>query len=349
MSMIDTWVSVTGGHAYPARLDPSHCWNGWVSPAFTLDAVRQLADHTDEDAEAYGHECVDQVHIIEGTQPVVLFVRWQYFTESPKDSVNVVVPDADGLYWIGGCEWTWYEVKDGPIFYTRKDAFKAWRRVLLRSGQRIGEILRTRAPHATSCLVDPSLGRIVRVEDVGAWRTFDDDGLDVFDTASLSEADDVLQKALDHGRDPVSLEDAGWRPARDSGRPELHRIHFAPAAKDPAGDAPVDEARDAATAARRKLLMETVPYLAADVREARPDAIGVVVDPDADQPFVTFVAETGARREGTIPGEQARKLRERMQDMFVYRPTREDLTACGWVPVTAEHVPGTYALIFPAE
>ncbi|MFD7972980.1 hypothetical protein [Streptomyces clavifer] len=356
MTDIDTFVCVDDEHIYPARLDRANRWNGWVSPGFTLDAVRELAAHTEEAAETYGHDCVDQITVIDGEpEPVVLHIRWLYLREEgPASAVNVVKPDADGLYWIGGWEWTWYEVKDGPLFYSRKTAYEEWKQVLTRSAHRIGEILRAQMPDATSCLIDVTeLGRIVQVDGAAGavWLdTTGGDGYGPFDTETIGEADEVLRQALDHGRDTIELEVSEWRPARDIQRPDLHRVVFAPLGLDPVGDGPLDEARVKATDARRALLTDTVPYLADDAAAACPAAVGVVVDPAAEQPFVMFLADhahPGASY--SVPAQLAQKVHDRLAGMFAYRPTGEDLTACGWTAVAPPHLDGAYALIFPTE
>ncbi|MEV6565887.1 hypothetical protein [Streptomyces kronopolitis] len=356
MAMIDTWVSVDDTHIYPARLDRSNRWNGWVSPGFTIDAVRQLAAHTEEMAEACGHDCVDQIKVIDGApEPVVLHIRWQYLTDEPSSAANVVKPDADGRYWIGGWEWTWYEVEDGPLFYSKNAAYQAWSWALALSGRRIGEILQAQMPQATSCLVDLNhcLGHVVRVEsaDGTAWPSgTDEDGYGPFDAETLGAADEVLRKALDHGRDAVSLEIGGWRPARDIGHPELHRIVFAPLQLVPATEHLLDEARAKATEARRKLLVDTVPYLVQDCRAACPEAAGVLVDPNADQPFVMFLADdTSGTVSVPVPSDLAQKVHDRLEGMFAYRPTSDDLTACGWSEAVQPHLDGAYVLTFPAE
>lgn len=359
MAMIDTWVCVDDENIYPARVDLAHRWNGFLSPGFTLDAVRQLAAHTEQLVEEYGYDN-DQIKVIDGApEPVVLHIRWQYLIEDGSDSaVNVVKPDADGLYWIGGWEWCWYQVQDGPLFYSKNAAYEAWKDTLAFSGRRIGEILRTQMPLAASCLVDLNhgLGHIVEVEGVDGvnWpsgtNADGDDGYGPFDTETLGEADEVLRKALDQGREPVSLEISGWRPARNIKRPELVRINFAPLDVDLVGDTLLDEARAKATEARRKLLTDTVPYLVKDVRAACPEALGVMVDPSAEKPFVMFLVDNDDPAASIpVPVDLAEKVHERLEAMFCYRPTGEDLTACGWTSHAPRRLDGAYALMFPAE
>ncbi|MFI9026329.1 hypothetical protein [Streptomyces sp. NPDC053560] len=356
----DTWVSVDDTHIYPARVDLSNRWNGWLSPGFTLDAVRQLAAHTQQTADELGYDCTDQIVVIDGEPaPVVLHIRWQWVTDDQEGTVNVVQPDADGRYWIGGWEWTWYQVADGPLFYTKNAAFDAWRATLTESARLMGEILRTLKPDAISALVDlTGLGRIVSVQGTDVdWPISSEadpgadgeDGYGPFDTETLGEADEVLRKALDHGHDPLSLELAGWRPARDIGEPDLVRIVFGPRSADPAGEGPLEEARAKATEARRKLLTDYVPYLVRECREACPGATGVVVDPAADDPFVTFLVEDPEGQTVDVPGDLAQQVDDRLAGMFTYRPTSEDLAACGWTPVPAPHLDGAFGLTFPAE
>jgi hypothetical protein len=38
---------------------------------------------------------------------VVIHIRWQWMAEESDTAANVVQPGEDGLYAIGGCEWTW--------------------------------------------------------------------------------------------------------------------------------------------------------------------------------------------------------------------------------------------------
>ncbi|WP_127356496.1 hypothetical protein [Actinacidiphila soli] len=99
---------------YDAKLDPANRWNGWLSPRFTLDTVRKLAARTQEMADEYGNDCVDTIHVIDGgtdsehePRVVVLHIRWQWFDEGGKSATSIIQP-AEGLYAIGGWEWTWH-------------------------------------------------------------------------------------------------------------------------------------------------------------------------------------------------------------------------------------------------
>lgn len=105
---------------YDAQLDPTHRWNGWLVPQFTLDTVRQIAARTQELADEYGHESFDTIHVIDGgthrgePRVVVVHVRWQYHDDQPEHATEVVQPNAEDLHPIGGCEWTWYEAAPAP-------------------------------------------------------------------------------------------------------------------------------------------------------------------------------------------------------------------------------------------
>ncbi|REE61478.1 hypothetical protein BX257_4057 [Streptomyces sp. 3212.3] len=100
---------------YDAKLDPTHRWNGWLSPYFTLDTVRQLAARTQEMAEEDGFDCVDTIHVIDGDtdsdgepRAVVVHIRWQYLGEGAESAASIIQPNDEGLYGVGGWEWTWH-------------------------------------------------------------------------------------------------------------------------------------------------------------------------------------------------------------------------------------------------
>ncbi|MGW6562604.1 hypothetical protein [Streptomyces hydrogenans] len=113
---VRTRVTIDGSTNYDAVVDPSNRWNGWVSPYFTLDTVRELSGETIDMAAAYGYDCVDTVHVIDGgtnndgePRAVVLHISWAYLAnEGPQEATSVVEPrEEDGRYCIGGWEWTW--------------------------------------------------------------------------------------------------------------------------------------------------------------------------------------------------------------------------------------------------
>ncbi|MEU7093000.1 hypothetical protein [Kitasatospora aureofaciens] len=112
---IATRVTLDGPN-FPAMVDLTNRWNGWLSPYFDLDTVRELAKFFDEQAEEYGRDAVDTVHVIDGgtnldgtPRAVVAKVSWMYVPdEGPVECTEIIEPDANGLYGVGGWEWTWY-------------------------------------------------------------------------------------------------------------------------------------------------------------------------------------------------------------------------------------------------
>ncbi|MGY3341136.1 hypothetical protein ACVW0K_007329 [Streptomyces filamentosus] len=113
---IRTRVTVSGTTDYDAVVDPANRWNGWVSPYFTLDTVRRLSAEMLGLADAHGYDCADTVHVIDGgtdddgePRAIVLHIRWVYLADEGAQSVTSVVEPRteDGLYCIGGWEWTW--------------------------------------------------------------------------------------------------------------------------------------------------------------------------------------------------------------------------------------------------
>ncbi|MGW2700862.1 hypothetical protein [Streptomyces sp. NPDC001340] len=106
---------------FDAKLDPTNRWNGWLSPYFTLDTVRELAARTQQMADEYGHDSVDTIHVFpvlhvvdggtdrEGEpRAVVVHIRWQYLDDGAESAATIVQPNDEGLYGIGGWEWTWH-------------------------------------------------------------------------------------------------------------------------------------------------------------------------------------------------------------------------------------------------
>ncbi|MFE5795802.1 hypothetical protein ACFQ8C_24955 [Streptomyces sp. NPDC056503] len=113
---VRTRVTITGTENYEAVVDPSDRWNGFVSPYFTLDTVRQLSADTLAMAEAGGYDYADTVHVIDGgseadgtPRAIVLHISWTFLAdEGPAQVASIISPrEEDGLYCIGGWEWTW--------------------------------------------------------------------------------------------------------------------------------------------------------------------------------------------------------------------------------------------------
>ncbi|MGW1801703.1 hypothetical protein ACWCQN_38750 [Streptomyces sp. NPDC001984] len=112
--MIDTRVCIDDTFGpFAAKVDPTHRWNGWLCPRFTLDTVREMAARSQEMADEYGHDSVPTIHVIDGgtdqgePRVVVAQISWQYHDGDAEGATSIINPDDDGLYGIGGGEWTW--------------------------------------------------------------------------------------------------------------------------------------------------------------------------------------------------------------------------------------------------
>ncbi|WP_329212029.1 hypothetical protein [Streptomyces sp. NBC_01708] len=160
---------------FDCKLDPSNRWNGWMSPHFTLDTVRELSHQTLRMADEYGYDCTDTIHVIDGREDsrdtvhiiergpspnseghempaiavrirwsnvtrdavaattigratpndrkaarrskatgrgaqrsVVIHIRWQWIDEDSDTAATAEPRGKDGLYAVGGWEWTWH-------------------------------------------------------------------------------------------------------------------------------------------------------------------------------------------------------------------------------------------------
>ncbi|WP_405526838.1 hypothetical protein OG426_30640 [Streptomyces canus] len=109
--MIETRVCIDDRLGpYDAKLVPANRWHGSVSPFFTLDVVRELAARTQEVAHEYGHDRNDTIHVIDSQREpraLVLHIRWSYLDQDGGSAVSIIQPNDEGLYGIGGWEWTW--------------------------------------------------------------------------------------------------------------------------------------------------------------------------------------------------------------------------------------------------
>ncbi|MCX4681655.1 hypothetical protein OG413_41375 [Streptomyces sp. NBC_01433] len=283
-------------------LNPANRWNGWLSPNFALDAVRELSAQTLRLADEDGYDCVetihviearadsqDTVHIIEGgpsryceegeenvavavhvpwramsrganalitnatpqarkaarkrkvtgrsaRRVVVVHIRWQYLDEGSVTAANIVRPNDEGLYSIGGWEWTWHFASwwcacGSDSYWHETECLCGLTRdsqpktPLGTAGVKIGQILRIPAPGATSALVD--LTDLARVCAVFAGNseidTADDTG--PFDTETLGWADEVLRMAMDEAA-TEDLAASGWERIPDEKSTALYRITF---------------------------------------------------------------------------------------------------------------------------
>ncbi|MBY8887233.1 hypothetical protein K7472_20620 [Streptomyces sp. PTM05] len=117
-------VSADGEHAHEAVVDKSNRWNGWLSPRFTLETVKQIAVDCQTWIERFGRADQDEIRVIEAPElsetseegesrkaAIVLHIHWAYIhTDGPATCATVVEPGEDGRYAIGAWEWTWAEI-----------------------------------------------------------------------------------------------------------------------------------------------------------------------------------------------------------------------------------------------
>ncbi|MET7527237.1 hypothetical protein [Streptomyces sp900116325] len=108
-----------GGNPRPSRGRPRRTErndlddqrDGFVRPWSALDTVRRIATDTQAEAARLGHGSADTVDgTVDGDdQAVVLSISWMYLGgERHHDAAEIVQPNDDGRYAIGGHEWCWY-------------------------------------------------------------------------------------------------------------------------------------------------------------------------------------------------------------------------------------------------
>ncbi|MFB0617252.1 hypothetical protein [Streptomyces sp. AGS-58] len=114
--MVETMVSANGQDHYPALVDPTDQRDGFVRPWFDLDTVRRIAADSQDEVARYGHGSIDTVHVLDGTvdrteHAVVLVVCWMRLGgEQREKATEILQPNVDGRYAVGGHEWCWYAV-----------------------------------------------------------------------------------------------------------------------------------------------------------------------------------------------------------------------------------------------
>lgn len=138
---------------------------------------------------------------------VVLHIRWQWLHEDSDSAATVNWPNKQGLYGIGGWEWTWHfaswwclcssesrynwhvlQCEDCGVTREQAEALKV-------TAHQVGEILHRLAPEATAALLETDGPPcIVGVFAGDAELNLGDGG--PFDTETLGEADAALQMAL---------------------------------------------------------------------------------------------------------------------------------------------------------
>ncbi|GHH25616.1 hypothetical protein [Streptomyces rubradiris] len=141
------------------------------------------------------------------SRAVIVHVRWQFLDEGSDTAANVVTPDSDGLFPIGGWEWTWHSVSwwclcgaDHEWHIPRCHLTREQVQAFTEAVPQVGAILRRLAPGATAALLETvAAPRIVGVVEGATELNLGDGG--PFDTETLGEADAVLRAAL--GTDPI--------------------------------------------------------------------------------------------------------------------------------------------------
>ncbi|MGY5035145.1 hypothetical protein ACWC9U_30730 [Streptomyces sp. 900116325] len=169
---------------------------------------------------------------------VIVKAAWQWLYEGSATAADVIAPGRDGLYGIGGWEWTWHfaswwcacgEAMDWhELRYDNCDLHRDSQPPAPTNqmvAEKVGTILRTLAPEATSALVDVT--NMAHVIEVFAGDTEIDTADDTgpFDTETLGEADVVLQQAVNRAsrlHDLVS----GWEHVPDERSAQLYRVTF---------------------------------------------------------------------------------------------------------------------------
>lgn len=128
-AMVEVMVCANDRDRYPALVDPADQRDGYVRPWFDLHTVRRIAADTRRDAAKYGHGSIDTVHVLDGKvdrtrHAVVMVVCWMYLAgEKREQAVEVLQPNADGRYAIGGHDWQWYALdgNQNPLIPFRPD------------------------------------------------------------------------------------------------------------------------------------------------------------------------------------------------------------------------------------
>lgn len=117
-AMVDVLVCANDHDRYSAKVDPADQRDGHVRPWFALDTVREIAEDTQAEAARYGHGSADTVHVVEGdvhgmAHAVVLVVSWMYMgSEWRREAAEILHPNAEGRYAVGGHDWCWYALDD---------------------------------------------------------------------------------------------------------------------------------------------------------------------------------------------------------------------------------------------
>ncbi|MFI5629192.1 hypothetical protein ACIA8E_07390 [Streptomyces sp. NPDC051664] len=169
---------------------------------------------------------------------VVVHARWQWLIEGSDAAADVSPLSRDGLYGVGGWEWTWHfsswwcvcgecmdwhELRCDNCDLHRDSQPPALTGPVV--AEKVGTILRTLAPEATSALVD--FNGPARLIAVFAGDTEIDTADDTgpFDTETLGEADTLLRQAHDRASRLHDLI-ADWEHVPDERTTQLYRVTF---------------------------------------------------------------------------------------------------------------------------
>lgn len=116
--MIEVTVSNNDRDHYRAMVNPGEVSeDGYVAPWFDLETVRLIAQRTQEDALDCGHGSIDTVHVVDGgteqgkPRVLVVVITWMDIqSKGVGEATQIVEPDEEGRYPIGGFPWCWYAV-----------------------------------------------------------------------------------------------------------------------------------------------------------------------------------------------------------------------------------------------
>lgn len=101
--------------------DPSDTWNGFATPLFTLDVVREIAQLVKEQNSASADEATDELIVHEDGRVVYLYAE-----DGTTEEMPTVVVDGVIRYAVMNYGWCWgvnsWKVQDAP---TDSDAVRS--------------------------------------------------------------------------------------------------------------------------------------------------------------------------------------------------------------------------------
>ncbi|MFD6941066.1 hypothetical protein ACFWAP_33570 [Streptomyces goshikiensis] len=170
---------------------------------------------------------------------VVVHVRWMYLGEGSDTAVTIEAPGKDGLYAIGGWEWTWHfaswwcfcgnaqvwhELDCENCGLTRETRIGDPNPAKV-TAHEIANILRPFAPEVTSALVDLTDGGHVFAVYAGDTEidTGDDNG--PFDTESLGAVDAAIREVTRYHGGCAELTSV-WEHVPDADCDLVYRVTF---------------------------------------------------------------------------------------------------------------------------